>query len=331
VRLRLDVVVLSYNGLADTLKCLGSLHDEAARDPGTRVVLVDNGSTDGTAAVVAERFPWCEIVRVEQNAGPANGNNRGIEHVMGRGTDWVVLLNNDTTVTGDFLARMRGMAEHPQGFSILGPVINYMDEPDVLMTDGVRFNPPGYLGFFERIPVPLDEAWPAPVTEVDVVNACCMMVAAGVFERIGLFDPSLFIYHDETDFCLRAKLAGFRAGVFARQLVWHKGSRSFVSTGKRFQRYYDARNLGFLVKRYAGRVGGGRGRVASTLVYLRHMYHRYCVEREHGQAQAADAVIEGVVDAFGDRRGPYVEGRRTLVPMIRAAFDAAHRRPAPSS
>jgi len=330
VRTRLDVVVLTYNGLADTQKCLASLAGESGQDPNTRIVLVDNGSTDGTADAVAGQFPGCEIVRVEENAGPAHGNNVGIEHVMRRGTDWVVLLNNDTTVTPDFLACVRGMAEHPQGCSVLGPVINYMDEPEILMTDGVRFNPPGYMGFFERVPVPLSDAWPAPVTDVDVVNACCIMVEADVFRKIGLFDEAFFIYHDETDFCLRAKLAGFRVGVFGRQLVWHKGSRSFVATGKRFQRYYDARNLGFLVKRYGGRLPGSRGRLASAAVYLRHMYHRYCVEREHDQPVAADAVIEGLNDAFAGRTGRHSEGSRPMVSPIRAVWNLAHGNPGQS-
>ena len=77
------IVVLSYNGLADTRKCLATL--EASIRPGVVPLLVDNGSTDDTQQAVAAEFPWCRILRVEQNNGPAAGNNRGIEHALAQG------------------------------------------------------------------------------------------------------------------------------------------------------------------------------------------------------------------------------------------------------
>ena len=119
-----------------------------------------------------------------------------------------------------------------------------MEAPDTVMTDGAAFNRPGLSGsFFTRIPVDLETRPVAAVTEVEIVNGCCMMVSADVFRRIGLVDERFFLVHEEADLCLRARAAGFRSGVIGEALVWHKGSASFKRTGRRLQRYYDTRNL----------------------------------------------------------------------------------------
>src|SRR4029079_15645311 len=131
---RIDIVVLSYNGLDDTRKCLESLH--AAVRPDVLPLLVDNGSTDGTAETVAREFPWCRVVRVAVNRGPIVGNNAGIEAALEAGAEWIVLLNNDTTVDPRLFDRlMEAAAAHPD-FDVLQPVIYFMDNPDVVMTDG---------------------------------------------------------------------------------------------------------------------------------------------------------------------------------------------------
>src|SRR6187401_2800088 len=97
------VVILSYNGLADTRKCLASF--EPARRPNVTVLLVDNGSTDGTFEAVEKEFPWCARIRVAENRGPLVGNNAGIGAALDMGARWIVLMNNDTTVHPDICDR----------------------------------------------------------------------------------------------------------------------------------------------------------------------------------------------------------------------------------
>ena len=238
---RIVVVVLSYNGLADTRKCLRSL--EPAMRSNAIALLVDNGSTDDTAAVVAREFPWCQVLRVQENRGPAAGNNAGLREALRLGADWALLLNNDTTVDPALLDRLReAVAAHPD-YSVIGPVIKFMDDPNIVMTDGTMFNLPGAHGFFVRKPVPVTESTPPAITSVDIVNGCCMMLSAATVREVGLFDESLFMYHDETDLCLRVRAAGRKLGVIDHALVWHKGSATSIATGKKSVRYFDARNL----------------------------------------------------------------------------------------
>jgi GT2 family glycosyltransferase len=218
------------------------------------------------------------------------------------------------------------VAAHPD-YAVLGPVILFMDSPDTVMTDGCIFNDPAFNGFFQRKEVPVTNSAPPAVTDVDVVNGCCMLVRADVFERAGLFDEHLFIYHDETDFCLRAKAAGYRAGVIDHALIWHKGSATSKATGKKSIRYFDARNLLYVLRKHGGARAHGRTMRASAAGYARYMFYWYCSEREAGNDAAAAAVIDGVCDGLAGRGGPYTAGRRLLAPPIRIAFEALRRRP----
>lgn len=316
------IVPVNFNGLDDTRKCLSSLAELA---PPASVVVVDNASADDPLPTLRAEFPWCHFVQNATNAGWSGGNNSGIRYALDRGADVVVLLNNDTVVRPDMVARLLAAFDAHPSYGVIGPVIRYMDEPESVMTDGTAFNRPGYPGFFERLPVPEALADPPAVAPVDIVNGCCMAIRAAVFRRVGLIDDRFFLIHEESDFCLRAQEAGFACGVLAEALVWHKGSSAFKRTGKRWQRYYDARNLGLLLAKHPGRGTGRRRGWRSYAAYLRYAYHRYCHEREGGAADAADAVLEGLIDTATRRYGPYRPRRRWAVPVLRAAFEAARR------
>jgi GT2 family glycosyltransferase len=315
---RTAIVVLNFNGLDDTLKCLESLRGvTVAAD----VILVDNASAIDPTAPSLQCYPGIDVIRTAQNLGYAGGNNRGIERALATGAEFVLVLNNDTIVDPRLVERLVEAFDSSPALGVAGPVINYMDEPDQVMTDGVRFNPGPGTEFFRRIEVPLD-ATKAP-TPVDIVNGCCLMVRAEVFRRVGLFDEDLFIVHEESDLCLRARLAGFDCAVVPEVLVWHKGSSAFERSGRQLQRYFDARNLYYLLRRYSGRLSGTRSLARSLAHFFLYAYYRAEVEREHGQSAARTAVAEGVADALASVRGPYVRRRRPLLPLVNGMFAAA--------
>jgi GT2 family glycosyltransferase len=321
---KLWIVAVNYNGLQDTRKCLRSL--ESSRTPAASVVLVDNASAQDPTTTLLEEFPWCHLVRNPVNGGWAGGNNTGIVYALERGAEQVLLLNNDTIVSPLLTeALLASAAAHPD-YGILGPVIYFMDDPAEVMTDGCVFNRPKQPGFFQRKPVVLTPNGPLAVTEVDIVNGCAMMIRRQVFERIGLIDERFFLIHEESDFCLRARHAGFRCGVLNRGLVWHKGSSAFKRSGKRWQRYYDARNLALLLRKHQATHRAGRSAWPSRLEYLKYVYYRYVIERENGHADAAEAVLEGVSDALAGRYGPYAKGPRRTLPLVRGLFEFWHGR-----
>jgi GT2 family glycosyltransferase len=316
------VVVLNYNGLADTLRCLESL--EPAVAPNVTVVLVDNASDENPIPAAAGRFPGVVTIRNGANLGYAGGNNRGIAQALAQGAKYVLVLNNDTVVSPDIVTQLVAAFEQNPTLGIVGPVINDMDDPDRVMTDGTRFNAGPSTDFFTRLPVSVGARTPALVP-VDIVNGCCMMISAAVLREVGLFDERLFIVHEESDLCLRAKARGFRCAILGKTLVWHKGSSSFERTGRRIQRYYDTRNLYFLLRRYAGRATGSRSRAVSWWHFLHYAFYRYAIELENGKRAAADAVIDGLWDAVTGHVGEYRSRRRPGLSVVRAAFDLRRR------
>lgn len=319
------VVVLSYNGLADTRKCLASL--QPALRPFMMPLLVDNGSTDGTSEAVRAEFPWCPIERVEVNRGPLVGNNAGMRRALELGATWIVLLNNDTTVHPDLCDRLRDAAvAHPE-FDVLGPVIMFMGDPTVVMTEGTTFNPPIPRGFFLDVHVPLTRTTPPSVVECDIVNGCCLMIRADMVRRVGFFDERFFMYHDESDLCLRVLAAGGRAGVIDHELVWHKGNATSAGTGKKSIRYYDARNLWLLLKKHRWAPRNGRSGWLTRLVYFRYMFHWYCAERESGNEPAALAVLHGVWDGLRGVEGSYQPDVPRQLAPLKALFDVGRRVP----
>ena len=316
------VVVLNYNGLEDTLKCLHSL--SLVEYPGLRVVLVDNGSTIDPFPDARRLCPDVIEIATGRNLGFAGGNNRGIAAALDMKCEFVLVLNNDTIVAPSIVVDLLAAFRRDDSLGVVGPVINYMDEPNAVMTDGVRFNPGPGTEFFVRLQVQADHA-PPGLVDVDIVNGCCMMVRAQALRTMGAFDESFFIVHEESDLCLRFRSAGLRCAVLGKTLVWHKGSSSFKRTGRSLQRYYDARNLWFLIARHAGTSRGSRSFGMSAWHYAKYAYYRYCVELENGSSDAAEAVLAGVVDALRRRTGPYEAGNRPGMAPLRAVFNLARR------
>ena len=316
------IVLVNFHGTIDTIKCLDSIR--AIEPENWLTIIVENGSIPDPSNQIAQAHPWAKLIRREDNGGWAGGNNAGIRHALEHGAEWILLLNNDTIVAPELMNRLLAAARHAPDHGILGPIICFMDDPEMVMTDGCRFNRPGFPGFFERIPVPIALNDRPCVVPVDIVNGCCMMISRRVFERIGLIDERFFLIHEEADFCLRARQAGFECGIVAEPLVWHKGSSTFNRSGKDLQRYYDARNLFLLLRKHLARHLARRTAFPSWFQYLKYVYYRFSFEREQGEEKAADAVLIGLCDALAGRFGPQGPPPRIALGWLRWIFLCVH-------
>ncbi len=346
---RVAIVVVNFNGTDDTHKCLRSLRE--LDYPNVEVVLVDNGSKPQVGAEFAAAYPWVRVIQNPVNGGWAGGNNVGVRDALARGAEYFVLLNNDTVVAPNLVTRL--LAGMSAGYGVVGPVVYWMDEPDVVMMDGCTFDADGSASFFTRpviAPAPQSSVAgvcdpgslgareapgsqtpatgkPSPaITEVEIVYGCCLTTSAEVFRRVGLLDERFFLIHEESDFCLRARRAGFRCGVLPEPLVWHKGSSSFQREGKPLQRYFDARNLFLLMRKHVGSYRRPPARLRSWRKYLKHVYYFYCLSRDRGNDAAATAVLDGLHDALCGHFGPLKARPRPFVPLMRWTFERWRRR-----
>jgi GT2 family glycosyltransferase len=316
------VVLVNYNGLNDTRKCLDSLLKAELR--GALVIVVDNGSNPDCSEIISSEFPWARVVRSALNTGWSGGNNIGIKEAKEFGANYVLLLNNDTVVSPDILIRMSLAFKANPTFSIIGPIIRYMDEPDAVMTDGVVFNCSDTPGdFFTRQEVPISGSPTTSTIQVDIVNGCAICIDMKVITKIGLIDDRFFLIHEESEFCLRAAESGFRCGILAEGLVWHKGSSTFKRAGSWLQRYYSTRNLMLLLLMRRNSTRNSRGFISTWINYFKHVWYMYDIEMEENNRETAEAVVAGLADAMLGRFGMRDFRKSWLQGLFLASFDTA--------
>jgi GT2 family glycosyltransferase len=247
---RLFTVLVNWNLKEDTLACVESLQMAGAM-PGT-VIVVDNGSTDDSVAAFQARFGSSVIVlETGQNLGFAGGVNHGVPYALANEARWVLLINNDTLVAGNFFNALSQAVElSSERYAILAPLIYYHNEPKRIWYLGDR-QIGGTLITHSLFKNQTDTGNLPPIVPVDFVSGCGMLVKAEVFERVGLFDPSFFMYGEEVDFCRRAQKAGFQLACSTQAHMWHKVSLS-ANRDKAATRYHRICNQIRFYRKHAG-------------------------------------------------------------------------------
>lgn len=241
------VVVLNWNGREDTLACLRSLRRCTYPDLG--IVVVDNGSDDGSEVAVRAAHPDLELLQTGANLGYAGGNNVGIERALGRGADHVLLLNNDVEVEPDFVEPLVAAIQADPRCGIVGASIAYADAPDRLWAFGGGWFDVA-TGFMRHVQHEVDpETLGTRGTRHYYITGCAMLVRRAVFDAVGRLDPSYFHLCEDVDLCLRAEAAGFRLTVAGESRLVHKVSATTPIAGPAFL-YYNLRSRLTLARRY---------------------------------------------------------------------------------
>jgi len=271
------IVVLNWNGLADTLACLQSL---AQLQYGAhRILVVDNGSIDGSVDALRNGIPGAgiEILEAGRNLGYAGGNNVGIRYALDRGADFILVLNNDTTVDPRLLDELVGAADrHPEA-GCFGPWIFYMHDPERLWFAGAAWNSE-LVAFASPGKDLLASDMPAETTPTDYVCGAALFMRASLARQIGLLDERFFLVYEESDWCCHARRAGIECLMVPAARIWHKVGSSFGSEASPLRTYFSTRNSLLWAEKNASRRELFRmlGRAA------RRLYPRLSVERRSG-------------------------------------------------
>jgi hypothetical protein len=231
--IKLSVIVLSYNTVDLLIACLRALERHPSRFP-TEVLVVDNGSSDGSPEQVRKEFPAVRLIEAGANLGFAGGNNLGLQAAKG---EYRFLLNSDTEVQpGALDALVECLDVHPKAGACGGQLI-YPDgglQPsgssfitlrtvlwEQLMLDQLFPRSPVFGEHF------LSEWHYRTVRRLEVLSGACLMMRAACLEEIGLLDESYFMYCEDVDWCLRAERAGWdRIFVPHARIVHHHGASS---------------------------------------------------------------------------------------------------------
>jgi GT2 family glycosyltransferase len=292
-------VVLAHNGRADTLSCLASLQRASWR--ALTVILVDNGSLDGTAEAVHAQYPAVRVLRQEKNLGFAEGNNVGIRLALQLHADYIFLLNNDTTIAADAIARCVAAARLHADVGAICPLIYFAQPPNLIWYAGAIFDPSRahsgrMLGYRE-----LDRGQFASAHETARATGAAVLVPRQVLEEVGLLDRELFFLYEDVDWSLRATQAGYRIYVVPDARVWHRVSASAGGEHSATIAYYDTRNHIVICRRYAPMRGGAALRREIGIVAV----HLAGARRARRKLEYVRAVLAGCRDARRERMGAH--------------------------
>ncbi len=215
-----SVVIVNWNGKHLLKECLDSLFAQSMRD--VEIVLVDNGSEDGSAEYVREQYPSVRVIDLPKNLGFAGGNNAGMRIAQGK---YIALLNNDAKADDAWLENLVYEAESsPPAVGMWASKILSYDSPAVLDNVGLLIYPDGLgrgKGRLER-----DEGQYDKPGEALSPSGCAGLYRGEMLAEIGLFDEDFFAYADDVDIGLRARLAGWGCRYVPSAKVYHKYSAS---------------------------------------------------------------------------------------------------------
>ncbi|WP_022948506.1 glycosyltransferase family 2 protein [Methylohalobius crimeensis] len=237
---KIFIVVLNWNGKDDTLECLDSVY--RVDYPNFKVVVVDNGSEDGSAEAIRERFNKVHLIETGSNLGYAGGNNVGIRYALNQGTEFVFILNNDTKLETDTLTYLVEASKNHPNAAVLGPVVYEMDQPKIIWTAGEFFDRKRILFSQYKQGQPHTTLEKKQAYEASGVIGAAFFIKSEALINIGLFDERFFLVREESDWCFRARKAGYICLIVPKARLWHKIASSFGSESSPMRLYYSFRN-----------------------------------------------------------------------------------------
>jgi GT2 family glycosyltransferase len=282
-----SIILLNWNQPEFTLDCLKSL--EKVDYPAFDVIVVDNGSKDGSPAQIRQAFPDVTLIENPTNLGFAGGNNVGVKRALANGADYLLLLNNDTEVAPNLLRSLVDVGESDPRIGALGPKIYYFDHQNVIWSGGGavdRFGEPKHLRENQ-----VDTGQPDRVEDVDYVTGCAFMVKRAVVEKVGALDDRFFIYFEETEWCSRIKRAGFRIVYAPQARMWHKISMVQRTTSRRYL-YLMTRNRLL----YLRLTGAKPAMIALAVIDLLRTIASWTLRPEHREMRPySTALVRGIL------------------------------------
>lgn len=223
-------VILAWNQVDVTLECLESLLK--SQYPNLRIIVMDNGSTDGTAEIVKRDYPNVDVIRVDDNIGMEKGYNMGIEYALKNGADYIMAMNNDILVDPEMITRLvQGIQNHPQAGIVSPKIYHYYGDKNRLWCAGAKWAafPPRIKLIGSNAP---DSAQYQQDFMLPYVTSCCILMSRDALKITGLFDPGYYFYYNDWDISARFWAAGYEIWFIADAHIWHKVSMSTLKAEK---------------------------------------------------------------------------------------------------
>ena len=257
--MKIAIVVLNYNGKENTLACINSIKKLNKSNYKVKLIVVDNASNDGSREALS-KIKDITLVKNDKNLGYSGGNNIGIKHALSLGSEYILILNNDTIVEKSLIINLINSAKKgdivspkiyfAKGFEFHKNRYKKEDLGKVIWYAGGKIDWQNVMGIHIGVDE-IDHGQFSKRLEIDLATGACMLIKRQVFEKIGFFDEKYFLYLEDMDFCVRAKRAGFKIIFEPKAILWHKNASSGGGSGSGLQDYYISRNRLLFATKYA--------------------------------------------------------------------------------
>ena len=232
-----SVIVLNYNAGKLLLNCIESIKKSTYKN--LEIIVVDNISTDKSQETCKEKYPDIKLIQNNENFGYCEGNNIGIREAKG---DYIIILNPDTIVESNWIEELIS-AYNKFGEGLYQPKHLSLNEKTVYMSAGNMLN---IFGFgYAREKGNKDENQFNKIEEIGYASGTCLFTSSAVLKKVGLFDPFIFLYHDDLDLGWRASQLGIKSYYVPTSLIYHAESYSLKWNAEKF--YWLERNRKYCI------------------------------------------------------------------------------------
>lgn len=245
---KLFIIILNWNNYLDTRECIESVQKSTFCQ--FQIILVDNGSNDGSLEKLQKEYRNCIFLANENNLGYAGGNNIGLNYALKNKGDLVLILNNDTVVDIKAIKYLADLALSSPKIGMVGPMLLYYSDPKKIQAIGggdVNFLQACFKGNFNN---QTDKGQFKKPLKVNYLNGACMLIKKEIIESVGYFDENFFLYGEETDLCKRATNRGWELYIEPKAKVWHKVANSSGGEKSVIRDYYESRNFLYFIKKH---------------------------------------------------------------------------------
>ncbi len=288
-------IILNTNRKEDTLACLSSL--QKCNYSNLIIWVLDNFSTDGSVEAIYEQFPQTKIIQLTENKGYAGNNNAGISAALEAGVDWIFILNEDTILDPDAISSLVRFGMSNNQIGILGPIVYHFDEPNVIQSAGGKINQE-----WQAVHIGQNEedreqfSYPIPV---DWISGCSIMVRRDVIEQVGGIDERYFYYWEETEWCIRARKAGWQIWMVPDAKIWHKGVQRNYQPSPNIT-YYAVRNRLLTLAKHQAPF---RDRLRVNFSLLKTLFAWTILPRWKNKKSHRNALLQGMIDFYLNHLG----------------------------
>ena len=239
--------MVNYNGFNDTVECVESLKKISYSN--YEIIVVDNHSTEAPTAWQLEYLQLhTRYIANNINLGFSGGNNVGIQMAKELGAQYVLLINNDTTVKEDFLDVLVEASIKNPNCGIVGGKIKFHKHPDLIWFGGGEFDKKTGEGKHQRWNC-VDNENIDEIKKVTFLTGCLMLIPMSVISTVGMLEEKYFLYSEDTEYCCRVMASQYQLLYCDNAVIFHKVS---ASTGEKsdISQYYMIRNKLYIVKEY---------------------------------------------------------------------------------